>query len=68
MADTAKTLAQCADCGAVFPASQLRDIRRYWERVDEDDVTKPDGECPHCGALAYIDSTLEQESLPKCVR
>lgn len=45
--------AECDNCAVVFPFDQLQLIKRYWERVDEDSECPPDGECPHCGALAY---------------
>jgi DNA-directed RNA polymerase subunit RPC12/RpoP len=43
---------QCDNCSAILTTEELRTINRYWERVDEDGV-EPDGECPHCGCLAY---------------
>lgn len=50
---TNEPMAQCADCAIVFPFADLKPVRRYWERVDENDGYEPDGDCPFCGALAY---------------
>lgn len=46
-------LCECANCGKHSLLSALNPIKRYHERVDEDDEHEPDGECPSCGALAY---------------
>ncbi|HRY03838.1 MAG TPA: hypothetical protein P5256_11945 [Beijerinckiaceae bacterium] len=53
---------KCGNCDWEGSAEELRDIKRYWERVDEDlDHAEPDGECPKCGALAYEKESAETD-------
>mgnify|MGYP001610085038 CR=1 FL=1 len=51
----------CADCGWQGPANDLDMIADIQERVDAG-CEVPAGQCPECGALAYLDSkALETE-------
>lgn len=43
---------ECADCSWRGHINDVKPIRHYWERVDEDDDNEPAGECPECGSLA----------------
>lgn len=45
-------LAICQNCNLVKEIEELNEIKKYFERV-EDDEPEPAGECPLCGALAY---------------
>lgn len=49
-----KTLkAVCDNCGTRTPLEELAPIKRLYERMDPGGKV-PDGECPKCGALAYL--------------
>ena len=45
--------AKCDNCGKVSGEDDLNEIVRLYERVDAGDEM-PAGECPACGALAYL--------------
>lgn len=47
---TDDTLAQCQDCQAIHPTSELKTIEDYFQRVEPGEPA-PSGECPECGAL-----------------
>lgn len=52
------TLARCADCQRVTPLDELREVKNLAQRLEPGD-TVPDGECPHCGAMAFaIDAVV----------
>lgn len=51
-ADEGKAV-ECADCSWRGHVDEVKPIKRYHERVDEDDEWRPAGECPECGSLAY---------------
>jgi hypothetical protein len=53
---------ECANCSAIWDINELNEIKRYWERVDENDEYQPDGECPNCGSLCYLigEPSIEQ--------
>ena len=51
---TVKPEAACDNCEWRGDPSELKDIKRYHERVDDDDGEEPAGECPKCGCLAYM--------------
>jgi len=44
----------CQNCDYRGLRSHLKDIRDYHERVEHGE-DQPDGECPHCGALAHAE-------------
>lgn len=44
--------AKCDDCEWIGDANDVKEIHRFWERV-EAGCEMPSGECPECGALAY---------------
>lgn len=43
----------CNNCGLAFAAENALPIKDIEQRLDPGS-TVPAGECPHCGALAYI--------------
>ena len=45
--------AQCDNCAAVWPVSELDEYQDFWSRVDVGGVV-PAGDCPDCGAFCYI--------------
>lgn len=45
--------AQCDNCGLIVDESQLYPARNLEQRLDVGG-TVPVGECPRCGALAYL--------------
>lgn len=47
------TPTQCDNCGAVRPEDELIEPAHLWERLDPGSEA-PAGECPDCGALAYL--------------
>jgi len=47
--------ATCDNCGANYHVDALREIKHYHQRVDIGGEV-PAGECPECGALAYLSS------------
>ncbi|QPC87114.1 hypothetical protein GA830_10445 [Mesorhizobium sp. NBSH29] len=47
---------RCADCGRVTHFSDLAAIKDMEQRIDPGEIV-PAGECPECGALAYVDDT-----------
>lgn len=47
-------MAECDNCRHRCDVDNLDAIHRYYERVDDDGV-EPAGQCPECGALAYVD-------------
>jgi hypothetical protein len=49
----------CPNCAWDGPANQTRPIHDLWERI-EPGGTVPIGECPECGALAYLDTEEEE--------
>lgn len=53
-------MAQCDNCREKWFGSQLRDMLDIEQRLDPEDGIVPAGECPSCGALAYL--TLEEEN------
>jgi hypothetical protein len=50
---------ECDACDWRGTNADLNEATRLWERVDENGPM-PSGECPSCGALAYlIDETMD---------
>lgn len=45
--------ARCDDCRKVWPVDELAEPKRLSERLDPGGMV-PAGECPACGALAYL--------------
>lgn len=45
--------AKCDNCRRVSAEEKLKPIEDYFQRVGAGGVV-PLGECPHCGALAYL--------------
>jgi predicted nucleic acid-binding Zn-ribbon protein len=43
---------QCDNCGKTFPASELRLVKNFFQRLAAGGIV-PSGECPACGALCY---------------
>jgi hypothetical protein len=56
-----KTRAICGDCEKVYEVIELKEISNIWERV-ETGAEMPAGECPDCGALAYLDCLTPAEA------
>jgi hypothetical protein len=55
---------ECQNCAAAWHLEDLRDIRRYWERVDPGEP-EPAGECPDCGSLCHESPCPEPYSTPR---
>ena len=53
-------LCHCGDCDWTGSGKELDMIHDIQERIDPGSIV-PAGECPDCGALAYLDKTLEAE-------
>lgn len=47
------TLTQCDNCRSLWSLDRLAPVDRLAERLDPGGVV-PAGECPECGALAYL--------------
>ena len=45
-------LHECDNCGAVWKAERLNEIKDYSQRVAGGEIA-PSGECPSCGALCH---------------
>lgn len=54
-------MAKCDNCGGTFHTNELNEPKRLAERLDHPighpDCIEPAGECPKCGALAYLVET-----------
>lgn len=44
---------RCDNCGWTGRMSQVEEMRDFWSRIDVGGVM-PAGECPECGAFAYV--------------
>jgi hypothetical protein len=47
----------CDNCG--WRGDTPDEIRNLWERVDTGGIM-PSGQCPHCGALCYLDTPAQR--------
>lgn len=45
--------AECGNCGGVWKLDELRGYRDFWSRVEPGQEI-PAGDCPECGAFAYL--------------
>jgi hypothetical protein len=45
--------AKCGDCGGIWRLYELRGYRDFWSRVEPGNEI-PAGDCPECGAFAYL--------------
>jgi hypothetical protein len=45
--------AECGNCGGFWKLDELRGYRDFWSRVEPGNEI-PAGDCPECGAFAYL--------------
>lgn len=59
--------AKCDNCGLVTPEDKLNEIKDLSQRIDAGSEV-PDGECPACGALAYLVDDENEECTIKALK
>lgn len=47
-------IVECANCHWKGNETQTKEIQDFWERAPDAGEEMPAGECPKCGALAFV--------------